>query len=168
VSERIWVVVSTADFPRYREPRIKELLKTGVDMLYPRRLSEARRKLRIGDRVVIHFGGRAGTHPHAQHLVAAGRIAEVARRLTRSDTLQFPKMLDLTKQAFTKWDDASVNGIVRFDILDYTARDVTPLPRTLPDGTGLYRPRPGDNFIGLQPNTRAHQVVNNWWLTVFG
>ena len=164
--QTIWIVVSTADIAQYREPRINELLRTGVDILYPRRFGQARRLLRTGDRIAIHFGGRAGSHPWAQHLVAAGRIQEEARPLAEDDAERYATMWGLTGRAFKKWNKAAANGIIRFDIRACQVRAITPLPRTSPGRIDLYRPRGGDNFIPLQPNTRAHQVVHDWWRRV--
>ena len=160
----IWVVVNSAHEVKYIEQLIDERVRSGADMMYPRRFKQARACLLPGDRVVMHFGGRTRSHPKAQHLVAAGYVKSAPKRLTYSDAGRFPRLWDLSVKAF-KWfprkaSEITGYGIIWYDLYPCEAREVLPLRRR-------YRqPRVTESFIPLYAGDPIYEEVADWWYHV--
>lgn len=160
----IWVVINTAHEVKLTEQLIDERVRSGADMMYPRRFKQARACLLPEDRVVMHFGGRAGTHPKAQHLVAAGYVKGPAKRLTYADASQFPRLWDLSVKAFksfpSKASEMGGYGVILYQLDSCEAREVPPLRRR-------YRqPRVAESLIPLYPGDPVYEEVAEWWYRV--
>ena len=160
----IWVVINYARDTKCIEPLLEERARVGMDMMSSRRFNQAHGHLLPGDRVVMHFGGRARSHPKAQHLVAAGFVKAVARPLTHDDIRTFPRLWDLTAKAFPSFPrragDIKGQGVISYELFSCESRDVCPLRRP-------YRPpRGGENFIPLHRDDSAYEEVAEWWYSV--
>ena len=164
MTQVIWVVINTTPRTEYIGPLVEERIRIGVDMMYPRRFTLAR-KLLPGDRVVMHFGGPSQSHPKAQHLVAAGCVRETARPLTATDADCFRRLWCLTRDAYEHWprspEDISGQGIIFYELYRCETQGVRPLPRPFAP------PKLGANFIPLDPNNPIykciHDKVDKWW-----
>ena len=126
-----------------------------ADVMYPKRFALAKR-LSVGDRIVVHHGGRRRSHPTAQYLVPAGRISREPRPLTPQDEDHYRELLRISRLAWEKEFDLA--GIAFYEL------------HAPPPGVGLLpsprRPSRGDNFIRLDPGSPGYEETDAWWCRV--
>lgn len=164
VSSVIWVVIYAKPPNAGLYPIFQERSRVGADMMYPRHFAQAR-ALAQRDRVVVHFGGPAGSNPYAQHLVLAGCVRNVARSLHQQDAQMFPNLFFLAAQGFPFFPQSpsaltGEEGIIFYELYD-PPPSVRPLPRPYPP------PKRGDNFKPkLVPDDFIYQVVDAWWHSI--
>ena len=126
--------------------------EAGADVMYPRRFAQAR-ALAVGDRVVVHYGGRKRSDSKAQRLVQGGWVGEEARPITQEDERERAALMRVSRRVWEKEGDLA--GIIFYDLLDPPSEvGLLPSPR---------RPRTGNNFIRLERGSPGYDEANEWW-----
>jgi len=135
----------------------KRRIASGVDILAPSRLRDARRLLKQGTRILMHQGGAVTwrtKYPTAGHLVAAGRVKAPARDLTQEDIRDYHEDFQLTQ---TCYPDSVLAGIILYEFPEGVAKE--PLPK---EKAG-YQPGRGDNLLRLRIEDRRYANIFRWW-----
>jgi hypothetical protein len=140
-----------------------------ADMLYGSLYAQAKR-LRSGDRIVMHQGGGKKFGMGAAHFVAAGVIEEGAQKLTAQIVHTYSTLWNITRQWYRRWP-ATPAGITNEVFIRYRLKRAgQPLPRPI-----AIRPRNvrGKNkFLPLHPRCTLHPecsayaTVDAWWQQV--
>jgi len=173
----IWVVLNSEDTQRKANLEnargckavCDARISVQADMLYGS-LYEQVKRLRPGDRIVMHQGGGKQFGVGAAHLVAAGVVEQGVQPLTVQIAHAYPTLWDITKRWYTRWP-ATPAGITNELFIRYRLKRAgQPLPRPV-----AIRPRNvrGKNkFIPLHPHCTldpecsAYAVVDTWWQQV--
>jgi len=164
MSNSIWVVVNAGGDSREKEEAdafnaeaCRELtcqkINDNADIVYQKRLRDARKKLSAGDRIaMLQGGGKQWRDQYGSgQLVAAGRF-KGAEELTECHTSQYKELHELTREYFKK---DKLKGILFYDL----CRAKVPIP-----GENIHvRPIPGDNFIEVRPDHRGYHQLDKWW-----
>ncbi len=165
--DSIFIVVNAAG-PVNSERLVEQRVNTGVDMLRLNRFIPARKKLKVGARIVMYQGGgrnSRGKYPAASCLVAAGKVKNVARELTKDDEQRYHCEYQLTKEIFEQVPDGKpLVGIIFYEFPKGMAKEPLPAEEIL-----IYLPNQGRNYIEIKPadgrnlKDGGYQKLDDWW-----
>lgn len=132
-----------------------------IDIVAPGRFAEARKKLTMNTRIVMHQGGAARFRKKygAGQLVAAGRVKAPPRELTEKDKQDIHETYELTRECYP---DKPLVGIMSYSF----PKGIAELP--LPKEEANYSPKLGDNFIEIRPDDPRYAILDNWWKSNYG